>query len=312
MAIWLISGRLGSGKGKYAVKKIREYLAQGRRVATNMDVYLDKLMLPRSKKTCVRIPDYPTVHDLEAIGHGNPESYDEERNGLIVVDELAKFMNARSFQDKGRKEVIDWLVESRKKGWDVMFQAQAGLQIDKQVREALVEYLVTCYRLDRVRIPFGVGLVLETLTFGKLSGRLPRMHMANIRLAAGGQGAMVLERDMYRGDDLHHAYDTRQQFRDWSEPVWQAKDSRIGPHSLLSAWHLVGRHQAERAPWWRRLTDAQRPARPVPRSPAIDAYPSLKRLPPDVAWALWKARAEGKPLPRPGELLALARAPVGL
>jgi len=304
MAIWLVEGRLGSGKGKYAVKKIREYLSQDRRVVTNMDIHLEHLARPMSKRTVIRIPDYPTVDDLELIGHGNPGSYDEEKNGLIVVDELSKFMNARDFQNKGRKGVIDWLVESRKKGWDVMFSCQAGLQIDKQIREALCEYVVTCYRLDRVRIPFGVGWLIENLSLGFCSGRMPRIHMANVRLAAGGRGGMVLDREMYRGDDLQAAYDTRQQFREWTDPAWYERDPRCGPHSLLSAWHLRGRHEGPRLGLRGRMAALLRPQQ---RACAPIARPrsALDALPAEIRWELAKARAEGRPLPRPRDLLAV-------
>lgn len=304
MAIWLIEGRLGSGKGKWGIWKIEQYLSEGRRVVTNVDVFLDKLARPMSKRTLIRIPDYPTVGDLEAIGHGNPETYDEDRNGLIVIDELAKFLNSRDYANPSRRAVIDWLIESRKAGWDVMFMAQAGLQIDRQIREALVEYSVTCFRLDKVRIPFGVGWLIENLSLGKLKGTLPRMHMAVVRLAAGGRGGMVLDRFMYRRDELHAAYDTRQRFRDWRDPEVMKSETRIGPHSMLSAWHLVGRYQVASVPFWRSFFSRAKPPAKLARGPGLYAqYPALAKLPPEVAWELVKAKVEGRPFPRPSTLL---------
>lgn len=167
MSVYLISGKLGSGKTLSAVGRIRDALMKGRRVATNLDLRLEKLLSPRSGKpyksdglskwhqpvSCVRLPDKPTVDDLELIGSGN-DSMDESKNGIIVLDELAVWLNSRTFNDKSRMPVIDWLLHSRKKGWDVYFICQHLEQIDKQVRQALVEYLVVCRRMDRMKIPF--------------------------------------------------------------------------------------------------------------------------------------------------------------
>lgn len=228
MATYIITGKLGTGKTKSGVRLIQESLGKGLRVATNLDLNLDKLMGPNNRSTVIRIPDKPTVADLECIGVGN-ESYDEERNGIILLDELGSWLNARTFADKTRQPVIDWLIHSRKKGWHVYFICQNINQIDKQVREALVEFVVRCARLDKMKIP-GIGWVLNT--FNDNWGYLPRMHVATVRMGAAPD-AMVADRWYYRGDDLHAGYDTRQIFRD-SYPH--------GAHSLLSAWHVYGRH----------------------------------------------------------------------
>ena len=48
--------------------------------------------------------------DLDAIGHGNPDSYDESLNGVLILDELGTWLNSRSFQDKNRADLLDWLI----------------------------------------------------------------------------------------------------------------------------------------------------------------------------------------------------------
>jgi hypothetical protein len=228
MSTYLITGKLGTGKTKSAVRIIQVALSKGLRVATNLDINLDKLMGPMNKRTLVRIPDKPTVDDLECIGVGN-ESYDEEKNGVIILDELGSWLNARTFADKSRQPVIDWLIHSRKKGWHVYFICQNIAQIDKQVREALVEFVVRCSRLDRIKMP-GIGWFLNC--FNDRWGYLPRMHIATVRMGASHDG-MIADRWYYQGDDLHAAYDTRQIFRD---------NYPNGAHSMLSSWHVFGRH----------------------------------------------------------------------
>jgi len=253
MAIYLISGKLGSGKTLVSVGIIRDALLSGRRVATNLDLNLDKLLPPRRGRpgarpiVAQRIPDKPTVEDLELLGSGNDEM-DETRNGVIILDELAAWLNSRTFNDKARAPVLDWLIHSRKFGWDVYFIAQNIEQIDKQVRTSLVEYLVTCRRLDRIKIPF-VGKLLQTLSAGYLTGNLPKIHVAVVKYGTE-QHAPIADRWVYRGRDLYAAYNTRQVFTD------RYAD---GTYSYLTPWHLGG----WQLPTWRdriqRVLDANRP-----------------------------------------------------
>src|SRR5690349_9318508 len=124
MPATLVTGKLGAGKSLVCVGKIQDYLMAGRRVATNLDLYLERLLPSRARKVqCVRLPDKPTAADLELLGSGN-DTPDESQNGLIVLDELGTWLNARQWGDKERQPVIDWLLHSRKKGWDVMFIVQ--------------------------------------------------------------------------------------------------------------------------------------------------------------------------------------------
>jgi len=234
MAIYLISGKLGSGKTLSSVGIIRDALLSGRRVATNLDLKMENL-LPWSRGrpdrrpvSAVRIPDKPTVHDLALLGEGNP-TMDEAQNGVIILDELASWLNSRTFNDKARAPVLDWLIHSRKFGWDVYFIAQNIEQIDKQVRTSLVEYLVTCRRLDRIKIPF-IGKLIQSISAGYLSGNLPKIHVAVVKYGTE-QYAPIADRWVYRAHDLYPAYNTRQVFTD---------DYASGSFSYLSPWHLRG------------------------------------------------------------------------
>lgn len=272
MTVYLVQGKLGAGKGKFVVGKIKEALLDGRRVATNMDIYLDGMFRPDSRRVVLRVPDKPTPADLHAIGHGNPDSYDEDRNGVLVLDEAGTWLNGRTFNDKDRQGFIDWMLHARKLGWDVYLQVQDIGMIDKQFRTGLAEVLVKCIRADKVRIPV-VGQLL-----GK-RGRLPRFHIANFSLA--DVPGFVMDREFYRGDDLHTAYDTRQVFR---------ADYPHGVHSLLSAWHIKGRHlRAQRLGFWERLFG--RPlVKPQPR-PKNPLLARLAAFPPDRA-VYWTQRLQ--------------------
>ena len=94
MAVYVVTGKLGAGKTLVAVGKIKDKLNQGCKVATNLDLNLDKLIGEKAKATrCYRIPDKPVLADLESIGTGT-DSYDENKNGLLVLDECGTWFNA--------------------------------------------------------------------------------------------------------------------------------------------------------------------------------------------------------------------------
>lgn len=207
MAVYSVEGKLGTGKTKFCVWMAQNALLAGRRVASNVNLQCH-ILTPYKRSSYVRIPDKPQAHDLEAMGHGNPDTYDEDRNGVLILDELGTWLNSRSFQDKERMPVIDWLIHARKHGWDVYLIVQDAGMIDKQVREALIEYQCRCMNLSKIRIPF-VGKFLSM--FHDRAGYLPRMHSVTARTGYG-LNAIVAERWMFQGTDLHAAYDTRQVF----------------------------------------------------------------------------------------------------
>ncbi len=255
MAVYAITGKLGSGKGKAAIDQIRRYLRAGKRVATNCDLFLEHLMPERDKSIALRIPDKPSAVDLYMIGSGNRyvafdpilehgrngitatapapkllKGFDEAHNGALVLDECGSWLNTRNFQDKGRAELLEWAIHARKYGWDIFFLMQNISQVDKQLRDSLLEYVVRLNRLDRMKVPM-VSAALKLLTAGATDGNLPRVHIGVVRLGSLPDG-LVADRWVFRGDDLNNAYNTTQVFSD-SYPH--------GTHSLLSAWHLSAR-----------------------------------------------------------------------
>lgn len=261
MSDYLVQGKKGSGKSLSCVGRIRDALMQGRPVATNLDIYMEHLLPPHMKNVrCIRLPDRPTRADLDALGTGNDDKSDESKNGLIVLDEVSTFLNARQWGDKGRQAVLDYFAHTRKLGWDTYFLCQGQNQIDKQLREALTEYNVTCRRMDKLKIPV-------------LGIKLPRVHVAFVKYGHNIHD-MIAERWIYRGNNLFQAYNTRQIFHETND---------FAIHSYLPPWHLGG--YAHRSPmqrfkdaidaeWARRTT---KPA-PKPKHPLVAL---IERLPAD-------------------------------
>lgn len=227
MADYIVQGKKGNGKSLVCVSRMREALLAGNTVATNLDLYLEHMLPPGTRNILVyRLPDKPTAEDLKAIGRGAPDGkVDESRYGSIFVDECATILNARTFNDKGRSEFLDYYVHSRKLRWNTYFICQNLVQIDKQVRESLADLIVTCKRLDRVRVPF-LGVITKNLLGFEI--RPPKAHIATVKFGIG-QEAMLSDRWVYTGTDLYKAYDTEQVFKN---------DYEHGLYCYLTPWHL--------------------------------------------------------------------------
>lgn len=282
MTDFAVTGKKRTGKGLLCAGIIRDAVRAGRRVATNMDIYLDEMMPPSSKVRIIRLPDTPSVEDLEAIGLGN-DIVDDDKNGIIILDEASKFFNSRSWGDKGRQPMLDWLIHSGKLGWDVYYQMQGLEQVDKQLRNTQVEYEIVVKRTDRWPIPF----VTSFFSLFGLTVRFPKMHVGIVRHGTA-QHSMVVERKWYRAKDLHSSYDTRQIFLDRDHP------DAVGLHSVLSAWDLRGRYLPQASSFWVTLFRSCLPGRSSASSSVSPAHSKhhlvvlLSRLNPDDAVRHWK------------------------
>lgn len=205
MPNYVVYGALGAGKSLVAVSRIRDYLGEGRPIATNLDLFPEHL--PRGN--IIRLPDRVDVESLRACGEVD-NGGDESKNGLMVFDECALWLNARQWGEKARQALIDFLVHARKLGWDLMFIVQHPRMLDAQVRDALGEYFVKCRRMDRLRLPF-LGRILEALTLFRYKGNMPRIHIGVVNYGQGAD-AQHAENWIYRGNDLFLAYSTKQRF----------------------------------------------------------------------------------------------------
>lgn len=228
MAVYIVTGKLGNGKTLVTVGRIKEALESGARVATNLDLNL-KEMFHRNARNIevVRIPDKPSIDDLNAIGRGYVGPYDESKFGLLVLDECGTWFNSRNWQDKSRKAVNDWFLHARKLRWHVYLIIQDIKLLDSQARDALAEFTVYCRRLDNIRVPL-IGGFVKALTGYRLT--LPRIHRARVCYVGDDIIADVWH---YRGNDLFSCYKTDQLF---------LADYPHAPHCLLTPWHTHGRH----------------------------------------------------------------------
>lgn len=240
----LLCGKRGSGKSLIAVSMIRDYMRRGNAVATNLNLNVEHLSSPKNKVRPFRLPDFPTIEDLTSLDLGNPgleldaggdvrlkRGFTEEKNGLLVLDEVATFLNSRSWQDKNRGSIISWLLQSRKFGWDIVMIAQHPRLVDAQVRDSLFDLFGTVRRLDKISIP----VLGNFFAAAGLKLQMPRIHACALRYG-NLPHAPISSRIFTRGGDLYQCYDTTQKI-----------DPEVGVKTgegfyYLSAWDVVGRH----------------------------------------------------------------------
>lgn len=243
MTDYAVTGKKRSGKGLFCAGLIRDALRDGKRVATNMDIFPEYLLPPSNRGILIRLPDCPNAEDMEALGRGyDGDEISDDGNGIIVLDESSKFFNARSWGDKGRQPLLDWLIHSGKLRWDVYYQMQGLEQVDKQLRNTQIEYHVAVKRTDRWPIP-GVTPLAKLVG---LDIRFPKMHLGIFKHGVERE-SMVVDRKWYKAADIYKGYDTEQVFLDRDNP------RACGIHSVLSAWHVKGRYLPKSPPYLLRL-----------------------------------------------------------
>jgi len=234
--IYIVCGHLGSGKTLLTVRLAQRYMQEGRRVASNITLRPDKLVHRDDKQIVTKLPYIPTAQHLKQIGAGyesGPDDYDENRFGLVILDEAGTWLNSRNWQDKERLGLFQWITHARKSGWDVALIIQDFESLDAQIRRSICELYVECNRTDRIKIPY-------------LPLKMPRMHAAVARY----KGPTGTKADSWwtRGTDLFGAFRTREAVH--MEEVVADDGTTIDIRanvSLLSAWHVHGRYLPPKA-----------------------------------------------------------------
>lgn len=240
----LLVGKRGEGKGLSAVAQMRDYLRDGKMVATNMDIYPWRMVGALNTTRAYRLPDFPTAEALSLLPLGNPGleyddlhnpriksgiDYKDENNGLLVLDEASTFLNARKWQGDERQQLLDWLAHSRKYGWDLLLIAQGVSQVDKQVRDSLCELFGNVRNLGKLNMPVVSGI--SKFFFG-IPVKMPEIRVRVVRYGYE-RGAALADRIWFKGKDLFSYYDTLQVI---------SSTGQQGVSAFLTGWEAKGRY----------------------------------------------------------------------
>jgi zona occludens toxin len=154
MSIELFSGFVGSGKS-YAATAMGARIVDApmgkQHVIANFPLTMTKKQ-KRKKNFSFRwhyktneelTPDYLVQKSIQ-MGWDKKES-----SCMVIFDEASIKFNARTFQSSDRMQWIEFLTESRKFGYDVIFITQDARMLDKQIRQ-LCEYECTHKKLNNM------------------------------------------------------------------------------------------------------------------------------------------------------------------
>jgi len=284
MAVYVITGELGSGKTLIAVSRIQEALQAGCQVATNLDLRLEHLVSGRRDHEVHRLPDWPKASDLDALGLGAGGKYDESKFGVLVLDEAATFINSREWGDKDRMNLIRWLLHARKLRWHVYLIVQDISMLDKQIRAGLAEHVVRCRRLDRVAVPI-LSWFTKLLQLGPL--RLPQIHVGIVKYGTGPNAPVVDRWMLPFAAQFHEAYDTGQKIMGFNDGPATMLDRRHAPYM----WAPVGFYENLWARWfWRWVPASEARSRHISFRLWDSVFSLYKPAAVTPSWADFEAR----------------------
>lgn len=236
MPITFVAAETGGGKGIFSVIEIEKYLQQNRRVATNMDLYLEHFDDQLAANTVTRLPDKPTRQHMLDLGFGSPpDDKNKHHYGLIVLDEISLFLDTkRSTEFVG---LYNWFKQRRKFHWDIIFICQHPDQIQDEFYKALCNQLVMCQERDLIPIPYFAPLLRGLGMSGNMSdGHFYTRYM--------GKSTMdrIIETRPYENKPHRLKYDTDQFFDDGLELIGEHLVDMRASYSYIPKHYLVERN----------------------------------------------------------------------
>lgn len=175
--VYLYSGTPGSGKSLDVAHEIIFWLKTGKPVIGNM--YLNEEMIKKYKGTYYFVETYiMTPRDLMAFSKKTLKK-GKEGQCLIVIDECHRIFNARYFNDKDRREWLEFFTLHRQFGFDIYLVAQWDRQVDRQIR-AMIEYEIKHRKGNNMG---NIGFLLS-LFFGTFFVRMENWYGSNQRLSS--------------------------------------------------------------------------------------------------------------------------------
>jgi len=164
----------------------------------------------------VRLPDFPRSSDLlildnayPELDHDDPKTYDDSKFGCVVLDELLTSFNSRTWNDPDRVEVVNWIVQSRKYGWDLCLIGQSIDGVDKQIKETVIDEL---YSFRSSQNMFG-GVIWNIFFKPWWTKLVPKFHICTRYDGRKKDKNQKIGGDHFRRNDLHDCYKTGQQFK---------------------------------------------------------------------------------------------------
>lgn len=212
--IELFTGFVGSGKSYHAVKtgvQVAEAPLSNKWVIANFPIkpkqskinkiteklFNKKFIKERKPRWIYKTNDELTVDFL--INKSLEMGWDKkESSALVIFDEASIPFNSRNWNRPDRMEWIQFLTQSRKFGYDVIFITQDARLLDKQIR-ALCEYEVVHKKLNNM---FGLGFLPFTVF-----GAVKYWNGLNARFTRGSLKLMIYNKKIAARYDTLKLFD---------------------------------------------------------------------------------------------------------
>jgi len=224
--IEIIVGRLGGGKTCNAVARLVKYLAQGGIVVTNISLNWEAVCAYCRKrwgsvldeKQLIAIADEDVFH--HEIPRGKPGS-----PTLVCVDEAHLWFDQFGHSEKGRRELMAFLSQSRHVDVDVLLISQSELNMDRSFLR-LVQYVWRYRDMQRLKMPV-LGIYFPLPYF--------------MAFQYDYDGKTLLDRKWIRKDgDIFRLYNTRELYRTF--PLLDSVEANgFRRLSASERWKLGGR-----------------------------------------------------------------------
>lgn len=158
------TGTPGSGKSLHSIRKVLDFLADGKNVIANFPIKLEAIKARKRPGRYFYVPNEKiTVGYLYQFAHMY-HSENEENQTLLLIDEASVKFNCRTYGDKDRLAFCSFFAQHRKFGYTIVLVCQNLRQIDRQIRD-LVEIEVIHRKLNNYKfykiLPFPCFVSIE-------------------------------------------------------------------------------------------------------------------------------------------------------
>lgn len=140
--ISIYTGRPGCGKSYHAALDAYNYLANGRVVIANFELFSEQVKPIKGVTTgvCYFVANEQiTAENLIGYALHNHDISDSERGAqaLLIIDEAQVLFNARDWKNPNRAIWCEFFQQHRKFGYEVILVSQDQTFVDKQIRECI-------------------------------------------------------------------------------------------------------------------------------------------------------------------------------
>jgi len=218
-----ISGPIGASKTSTMVSLMIDYLNEGRPVATNIDVFPERMYgLTDIGKSMpiIRIPDEPRSSDLKALGLAfdiKKFGHNTNLNGGLFYDEAGLSLNSRQWAHSDRADMEKVARMMRKLHWNLFIAVQDLDSIDKHIFNSTCRSIGWCTDSDAMLGASG-NLFFTVLLFPlKLLFRFfcrfilktPKLHFCSFYSGKSITNGLPQEKYTFTGR-VYDGYDTDQ------------------------------------------------------------------------------------------------------